>query len=271
MSDAPGMSVKILDCGAMSCDLTWLLLEPGRTIRNRTNREQPAEWYRASTHCVLVETPSGRLLWDTSCPRDWATRWLPTGLQEFFPYDQVSDAEYLDSRLHEQGLDFSDIDYVVLSHLHFDHAGNVKLFEGADARMVCSKREHDYAFGFNGPFSGGHMKADYEGVKWETVDGDDEFLPGVSFIQVPGHTAGTMAMRVDLPDTGTMIFTSDAVFMGDTYGPPANGATLVNDLGAFYQSIEKIRGIAEKTNATLVFGHDSKQLAKLRRAPESYT
>ena len=67
---ASGTTVKILDCGAMSCDLTWLVLEPGRTIRSRAEKERPPEWYHASTHCVLVETPEGRLLWDTSCPRD---------------------------------------------------------------------------------------------------------------------------------------------------------------------------------------------------------
>jgi glyoxylase-like metal-dependent hydrolase (beta-lactamase superfamily II) len=255
----------------MSCDLTWLLLKPGRTIRSQAEKDRPPEWYRASTHCVLVETSEGRMLWDTSCPRDWASRWEPTGLQEFFPYDQVGEDEYFDSRLRQQGLEPSDIDYVVLSHLHFDHAGNAKLFDGTDAKMVCSKEEYDFAFGFDGLFTGAHLKSDYDGLKWDTVDGDSEFLPGVSLIQAPGHTPGTTAMRVDLPDTGTMIFTSDAVFMGDTYGPPAAGATLVNDLTAFYRSVEKIRKLAEETNATLVFGHDSQQLAKLRVAPESYT
>ena len=155
---ASGTTVKILDCGAMSCDLTWLLLEPGRTIRSRAQKDQRTEWYRASTHCVLVETAEGRLLWDTSCPRDWETRWVPMGLQEFFPYDQVGEDEYFDSRLHEQGLELSDIDYVVLSHLHFDHAGNAQLFKGTDAKMVCSKKEHDFAFGFDGVFTGGHLK-----------------------------------------------------------------------------------------------------------------
>ena len=143
------------------------------------------------------------------------------GLQEFFPYDQVGEDEYFDARLHEQGLELSDIDYVVLSHLHFDHAGNAQLFGGTGAKMVCSKNEHDFAFGFDGVLTGGHLKADYDKLKWETVDGDAELLPGATLIQVPGHTPGTMAMRVDLPETGTMIFTSDAVFMGDTYGPPA--------------------------------------------------
>ena len=53
----------------------------------------------------------------------------PTGLQDFFPYEKVSDDEHLDSRLKQLGLAPGDIDYVVLSHLHFDHAGNVKLFK----------------------------------------------------------------------------------------------------------------------------------------------
>ena len=29
-----------------------------------------------------------------------------------------------------------------------------------------------------------------------------------------------MAIRVDLADEGTMLFTSDAIYMGDSYGPP---------------------------------------------------
>ena len=267
---ASGTTVKILDCGAMSIDLTWLLLKPGRTIRSRTQKELPPEWYNPTTHCVLVETPDGRLLWDTSCPRDWETRWAPMGMQEFFPYDHVSEDEYLDSRLHQQGLELNDIDYVVLSHLHFDHAGNARLFGATDAKMICSKKEHDFAFGFDGLFTGGHLKSDYDKLKWETVDGDAELLPGVTLIQVPGHTPGTMAMRVDLPETGTMIFTSDAVFMGDTYGPPTTPGFLINDLAAWYPSVEKIRKLAEETNATLVFGHDSEQMKKLRVAPEAY-
>jgi N-acyl homoserine lactone hydrolase len=79
---ASGTTVKILDCGAMSLDLTWLVLESGRTIRSRAQKERPPEWYRGSTHCVLVETSEGRMLWDSSCPRDWETRWMPMGMQE---------------------------------------------------------------------------------------------------------------------------------------------------------------------------------------------
>jgi len=188
---ATGTTVSILPCGAMTADLTWLLLAPGRAIRNRQNKHLPAEWVDVPTHCVLVDTPDGKLLWDTSCPRDWETRWAPTGLQDFFPYEKVSDDEYLDSRLKQIGVAPGDIDYVVLSHLHFD-----------------------------------------------------------------------------LPETGTMIFTADAVYMGASYGPPAVPAAIVNNLEQFYSSVEKLRGIATEANATVVFGHDPDQIKELRTAPE---
>ena len=126
---ATGTTVTIIPCGAMTADLTWLLLAPGRAIRRRQDKNLPAEWVDVPTHCVLVDTPDGRLLWDTSCPRDWEQRWAPTGLQDFFPYDKVSDDEYLDSRLKQLGLAPGDLDYVVFSHLHFDHAGNAQLFK----------------------------------------------------------------------------------------------------------------------------------------------
>ena len=262
--------LHVLDCGSMHCDLTWLLLKPGRNIRPRADRNKPPEWYPCTTHAVVVETPEGRMLWDTSCPRDWETRWAPTGLQEFLPYDGVTDDEYLDSRLAQLGIGAGDLDYVVLSHLHFDHAGNVRTFAGAGPRLVVNDKEKDWAFGYEGAFNGAHLKADYEGLEFETVSGDTEFLPGVSFIEAPGHTPGTMAMKVDLAETGTMIFTSDAVYMGDSYGPPATPAAIVNDLSAWYASVEKIRAIAGQSDATVVFGHDSEQLRSMRRAPDGY-
>jgi N-acyl homoserine lactone hydrolase len=40
--------------------------------------------------------------------------------------------------------------------------------------------------------------------------------------------------------------TPDAVYTGDSYRPPA---TIVNDLSAWYASVEKLRGIAEQSSA----------------------
>jgi glyoxylase-like metal-dependent hydrolase (beta-lactamase superfamily II) len=263
-----GTTVSIIPCGAMTADITWLLLAPGQAMRRRQDKQLPPQWVDVPTHCVLVDTPDGKLLWDTSCPRDWEQRWAPSGFHDFFPYEKVSEDEYFDSRLKQLGLAPGDIDYVAFSHLHFDHAGNARMFKDSGARLVCSDKEHEFAFGFEGAFNGAHVKADYEGLDFETVCGDTEFLPGVSFIQTPGHTPGSMSMRVDLPETGTMIFTSDAVFMGASYGPPVVPGSIVNNLEQFYASVEKLRGIAAEADATMVFGHDPDQVKQLRIAPE---
>jgi glyoxylase-like metal-dependent hydrolase (beta-lactamase superfamily II) len=262
--------VTVVPCGAMTADLTWLLLKPGRSITDRHHRDAPAPWVDVPTHCVLVETDEGKLLWDTSCPRDWEERWGPTGLQDFFPYEKVSEEEYLDSRLNELGVGLDEIDFVVLSHLHFDHAGNAQMFKDTNAKLVCHEREKEFAFGFDGLFTGAHLKTDYEGLAFETVSGDTDLLPGVRLIETPGHTVGCMSMQVDLPDTGTMIFTSDAVYMGDSYGPPATPAAIVNNLEDFYRSVEKLRGIQEQTDATMVFGHDAEQIHQLRVGPKGH-
>jgi glyoxylase-like metal-dependent hydrolase (beta-lactamase superfamily II) len=182
----------------------------------------------------------------------------------------VSDEEYLDSRLGQLGVQPQDIDYLVLSHLHFDHAGNIGLFAGTGAKLVCNDKEKEFAFGFEGPFSGAHLKTDYAACDFDTVSGDTEILPGVTLIEAPGHTPGTMAMKVDLPQTGTMLFTSDSVYLGDSFGPPAVPAAIVNDLSAWYGSVEKIRRIAEESDATVVFGHDSEQLRSMRLAPTGF-
>ncbi|WP_181782765.1 N-acyl homoserine lactonase family protein [Pseudonocardia pini] len=269
---ATANKLSVIPCGAMTADLTWLLLKPGVSIKPRQEKTAQIDWVDVPSHCVLVETDEGKLLWDTSCPADWETRWKPTGLQDFFPYDKAGPDDYLDSRLNQMGVGLDEIDYVVLSHLHFDHAGNAQMFKNTNAKLVCSDREKEFALNFEGDFNGAHLKADYEGLNWETVSGDVDFLPGVRLIQTPGHTVGCMSMQVDLPDSGSMIFTSDAVYMGDSYGPPAAPAAIVNNLEQWFSSVEKLRGIQEKTGAQLVFGHDAQQIHELRTAPEgSYT
>lgn len=262
------ISLQILGCGAMTCDRTWLVVEPGRTVNDRSHRHRPTEWVGCTSHAVVVDHPDGRLLWDTSCPRDWEERWAPTGKQEFFPYDRVEEDEYFDSRLDQLGLAPTDFDIVALSHLHFDHAGNAQMFKDAGAQMVCHADELEGARAFPGPHQGAHIKGDYDGLDLTTVRGDTEILEGVTLLETPGHTWGTMSLQVDLPRSGTMIFTSDSIFLRANFGPPTMGPAVVWDNRAWLRSVEKVRSVAERTDATIVFGHDEEQYRTLRLAPE---
>lgn len=264
------MTVRLLDTGTMQCDMTWLLLKPGRIIVDEANKESRREWGEAPTHAVLIDHPDGRLLWDTGVPRDWATRWVPTGFEKFFPVedDPEGDTGYLDASLAQLDLTPDDIDILVLSHLHFDHAANAKMFAGGKTRIMTSQAELDGVKTIEGEFQGAHLVSDFAGLPMTGIKGDEEILPGVSVIQTPGHTWGTMSLMVDLPQEGTKIFTSDAVYLSDSWGPPAVGAAIVWNNLAWLESVGKLRGIAQEKQAEVIFGHDSEQKKQLRFAPD---
>jgi N-acyl homoserine lactone hydrolase len=262
--------LHILNHGNMHCDLGWLIAQAGVTLASRDNPTMPRQWVECPTHTAVIEHPDGWILWDTTVPRDWETHWAIAGSQELFPYDDVREDQYFDNQLHGLGIGLEDIKYVVLSHLHADHAGNAKLFKDTGATLMVTQAEYDGAMGFEGDVTGVHIKSDYEDLNWTTVAEDTEIVDGVTLIQAPGHTWGTCALKVDLPNTGTMIFTSDAVYLNAAYGPPSVGPAVVYDSLAWLDSVEKLRGIAEKSNAQLVFGHDAEQMKTLRLAPDAY-
>lgn len=255
----------------MECDHTWLLLQAGNTIKDRSHKNDPAAWGECPTHAVLIETDDQKILWDTGVPRDWESRWAPTGFQEFFPVQEdPSGPGFLDSALADLELTPDDIDILVLSHLHFDHAANAKMFDNGKTRILAQADEIEGVKTITGEFQGAHLVSDFDGLNIEAVHGDAEIVPGVEVIFTPGHTWGTMSLKVDLPEAGTKIFTSDAVYMGASWGPPAIGAGIVWDSVGWLESVEKLRKIAQETNAEVIFGHDSEQRKGMKIAPNGY-
>lgn len=264
------MKVYFQHHGDLECDLRWLL--NGASFATRQERSPQTPWYKSPTMTVVIEHPDGNILFDTSCPRDWRQRWAGTPIPDEFLYDNTTDEQYLDASMGRLGLRPEDITTVVASHLHYDHAGNLGLFAGTGARILAHEKEVEGATGFDGDFLGAHIKRDYQDVSIETVSGDTEIAPGVTLLELPGHTWGTMGLLVNLPHTGPLIFTSDAVYMRESYGPPAVGSPIAWSSLDWLRSVERVRALAEKHNAMVVFGHDAHAISsgELRLAPAYY-
>src|SRR5699024_1553336 len=130
--------------------------------------------------------------------------------------------------------------------------------------------ELDGVAGITGYNQGAHIPDEYKGLTIGGITGDDENVPGVSVIQSPGPTCGTMSLRVELPNEGTKIFTSDAVYMEESYGPPAIGAAIVWNNLAWLESVEKLRRIEQETGAEMIFGHDEEQRKSFKMGPDEY-
>jgi N-acyl homoserine lactone hydrolase len=272
MPESDKIKVTILPTGTMHADLTWLLISPAR-MASRSQPEKRKDWVEVPTHVVYIEHPSGKkLLWDAGVPRDWETRWAPSGLGEFFPVDAATEDMRLDSRLKQLKIEPSDIDYLLLSHLHLDHAANAQWWRDTGTKIIVDEEEKKGAFSFDGHNLGAHIKSDYDGLTLDTINEDTELLPGITLLRTPGHTWGTLSLQVDLKDSGTMIFTSDSLYLKESYGPPPIAAGIVYDTVSWFRSVEKIRALEEKTNATVVFGHSADQIHQLRTGPgNSYT
>jgi N-acyl homoserine lactone hydrolase len=261
------IKVTVLPTGTMHADLTWLLIDPAR-MATWSNPDKKKDWVEVPTHAVYIEHPDGKkLLWDTGVPRDWESRWSPAGLHEAFPVDAATEDMWLDSRLQQLGLEAGDIDYLLLSHLHLDHAANAQFWNGTDTTIYVDEAEKEGAFSFDGYNKGAHIKSDYDGLELTTISEDTEVLPGITLLRTPGHTWGTLSLQVDLADEGTMIFASDSLYRSESYGPPPIAAGIVYDTVAWFNSVEKIRTIAQEKDATVVFGHDPNQFAELRLGP----
>lgn len=117
------------------------------------------------------------------------------------------------------GFGLSDVDTVIASHLHFDHAGALKQFP--HARTLLGAGEMAYA---RSPerFSSTWFRAedfdDRHGIAWSEVDADhDLFGDGaVTVLHLPGHTPGSLGAMVRLSGQ-TLILTGDAVHTRAAY------------------------------------------------------
>ncbi|MEK6849660.1 MAG: MBL fold metallo-hydrolase [Nanoarchaeota archaeon] len=103
-------------------------------------------------------------------------------------------------------VDFLKVDYVVLTHLHLDHVGNIDLFP--NATLLASQAEID---AFNANPDGAVLdsslaaKIKQRGMTAiETVS-----LPGLEVIQTPGHTSGSICLWYAKEG---VLFSGDTIF-----------------------------------------------------------
>jgi N-acyl homoserine lactone hydrolase len=92
----------------------------------------------------LIESDEGRILYDSGVDpdvvKDPKSTWK--GLLKLFR-PNISPADHIVNRLKEIGLTPDDIDYVVQSHLHFDHAGGLRFFPWA--KILVHQDEYRFA------------------------------------------------------------------------------------------------------------------------------
>src|SRR5438445_613007 len=133
--------------------------------------------------CYVVRTSDAVILFDTGV----APRAVP-GLMRNDSFARFTDEDLLVHRLDGLGLEPSNVDLVVISHLHYDHAGSAALFSGSE--LIVQKDEYAYAH-YPAPFFAPvsyRKNFDLPGSTWRLLDGDPELAPGRAVRRTAGHT-----------------------------------------------------------------------------------
>jgi N-acyl homoserine lactone hydrolase len=131
----------------------------------------------------LVEGAGKNVLIDTGCAADYLN-------SIGFPSEQVSTQE---EELAKVGLTVDDIDMVVLTHLHSDHARDVAKFR--NATLVVQKSELEFAANPHPIQAGWFVELPQD--RLQVVDGDQEILEGIRVVHTPGHTPGGQSILIE--------------------------------------------------------------------------
>lgn len=231
-----------LDGPTLSMDRTELLdgAEPGRiTI-------PVPSW--------LIEHDDGLVLYDTGfapeAVEDAVAAYGEIGNQIAF-----TPGERVDRQVEALGFGVDDVTHVVLSHIHFDHTGGLRLFPsahfltGAAARPIVEGTEgHDAVH-----------RADFVPVRdrtWIFVEGDHDVFgdDGVVMLAMPGHAPGNTSLLVRLPQR-TILLTADTAHLRSALETRAPmGAD--TDRDAAVRSLGRVVDVARETGADIWVGHD---------------
>lgn len=170
--------------------------------------------------------------------------------------------------LERVGVDPAAVDTVVVTHGHYDHVGNVDLFP--NARVVMSSRELDF---WSGPvarrelFAHSVETADITHLlqveqqgRLQRMAGVLDIAPGVTAIEVGGHTPGELIVLVD-GEAGEVLLASDAVHYYDEVDLD-RPFLMVHDLERMYQAFDVVSGLARRTGIAYVAGHDPQVLER---------
>lgn len=211
--------------------------------------------------CYLIETSDGKhILVDSGQPRDYQP---PAGIT--LPQDEGVIVEHLA----DLGLRAADIDLLICTHFDIDHAGYHDVFPQAE--LLVQRTHYELARRGHPRYAPARPHWDHPGLRYRLIEGDLEILPGLTLLETSGHAPGHQSVLVQLPHTGRVLLTIDAVPLERLFTPDRRATPADDDEEQLRASTRKLWDLVTHEEIELViFGHDGAQWQTLKRAPACY-
>jgi glyoxylase-like metal-dependent hydrolase (beta-lactamase superfamily II) len=206
----------------------------------------------------VIEHPDGVALFDCGLPAAMCDR-SESYLKALQTQDldvSLTPDETLTRHLERLDIDPGRVRYVVVSHLHFDHAGGLR--ELPNATVVVQRREWEAGFEPEASARYGLRKRYFDlGHRVELVDGERDLFGDGSVTCIPshGHTPGHQSLRVR-SGQGDHLLVGDACYhcgVVESRRFPA-----YSDAVAMNRSLDALLALREP-ETVMVFGHDPDQ------------
>ncbi len=250
------MRVFAFACGWLTSDMSGLLAGSS----GRLKIPVPA---------FFIDHPKGRVLFDSGMHPDAGTD--PVGrlgvLSPMFDVHFRAD-ENVAARLAALDVDATRVDRLVLSHLHFDHAGGAELLP--NATLVVQRREWEAGQDDEIAARCGFDKRDYRlGHDVELVDGEHDVFGDGRVVCLPthGHTPGHQSLRLRLDDGREVILCADACYLKRNLDELALPGVVFSRKGMM-ASLERLAALRE-SGCTMIYGHDPEAWSSVPQAPQS--
>ncbi|MCB1342636.1 MAG: MBL fold metallo-hydrolase [Pseudooceanicola sp.] len=216
---------------------------------------------------ALIRTDAGEeVLVDTGFPLRYAADHVAAGLADrmetFGTVLECSERNTPEAQLALAGTSPDRIALVIQTHTHIDHAGQLDIAPQAPMLIAAAERALPRPLGWPGA-----LAMEWPERRYVEVTEDMQIGPGFEVLLCPGHAPGQLALVIDLPETGPVLYTSDAISRPSEVGEGFKGSWDVPQAqaqGARLLQRAKARG------AMVIYGHCPDQWLSMRKAPESY-
>ena len=252
------MKLRLMDFGALTADEGWVFEAGGVSTHSDTNPNAPRRDFHMAG--AMIEHPKhGLILYEIGPAGNWDELWPPP-VKEVFGITRYTDENRLDNILKQAGYSVNDVKGIIIGHMHLDHAGGLEFFRGLDVPVYAHEDEIKYSFyAIATKHDFGAYLPHYidSAFNFKPVYGDEcELFEGITLYKTPGHTPGTMSMKVELGSGKNFLFTSDTMFFKENYFDEQPTGWLTRDMGEWRKSLTKLKIIADRHNCTVIFGHD---------------
>jgi N-acyl homoserine lactone hydrolase len=216
--------------------------------------------------CYLVVHPRGMLMYDTGLNDRLVGRPLYEHILE--GYAQIK-FNTLRGQLADIGVTPSNIDYLVLSHYHWNHIGNANDFAGSTWLVYKGDRDQMFSTAARAYPGFGQYSA-LGNSRTKLLSGDhDVFGDGtVVVLATPGHTEGHCSLLVRLKNTGPVVLSGDLYH----YAEERDLKRMPDEekMTGTVESRQKVEELSRRIGAQLWIGHSMEFFRTVRKSPSWY-